>query len=117
MSLTSEQRESLKQEYGSFYEALTQFLAEEDLMGLVRIGAPHDEYELEVDVILQRLSEARSPRVLGSIIYETFVQCFGTSFASRHSQSTEHKSVRFVVIGERAWALWKRWEGEGSRNE
>lgn len=115
MSLTPEQRKSLKQEYGRLYEALTELLAEEDLMGLVRLGAPRDEYELEVDVILQRLSEARSPRVLGSIIYETFVQCFGTAFASRHRQSSEHKSFRFVVIGERAWALWKRWEGEAQQ--
>jgi hypothetical protein len=63
MSSTLEQREKLKREYGWLYEALVQLLAEYDPMHLLIMGAPSDEYDIEVDVILLRLNEASSPTI------------------------------------------------------
>lgn len=116
MSLTpKQQRQNLKQEYGWLYEALIQLLAEYDPMNLIVMGAPSDEYDLEVDVILQRLPEASSPSSLGQIIYEAFVHCFGSSFSLLPYQSTsERTKTHFAVMGEKAWTRWRQWEGEAS---
>lgn len=112
MSSTSEQHENLKREYGSFYEDLTLLLAEDDPMGLVRGGAPDDEYDIEVDVTLLRLNEASSPTLLGQIIYEAFVECFGSTFASPNTPPSERTRARFAALGEKAWTSWQRWKGE-----
>ena len=78
-STPNQQRQHLKQAYGKFYTALTLLLADYDPMGLVRGGAPLNEYEPEVDAILLRLHEASSPSTLGHIIYETIVAYFGST--------------------------------------
>jgi len=113
MPSRSEQHENLKREYGSFYETLTQLLAEYDPMGLMSIpGMPSNEYDIEVDVILSRLNEASSPTVLGQIIYETFVQCFGRTFAPPDQPPSERTRVWFEAMGEKAWTSWRRWREE-----
>ena len=109
------ERESLKQKYGWLYESLTQLLAEYDPMGLVSIGAPYDEYDIEVDRILLRLPETTSPKALGQLIYETFVACFGSSFALSDQQPSKNKYSRFKVLGEKAWTLWQRWKKESQQ--
>lgn len=105
---SKEQRRKLKREYGEFYEALVQLLAEYDLMGLVKMGAPKGEYEPEVDVILGRLHEARSPDALEQIIYETFVQCFSLS----DKALVARVKAQSEVMGSIAWNSWRRWQGE-----
>lgn len=112
MSSTLEQRENLKRGFGAFYENLTILLAGYDPMDLVRGGAPDDEYDIEVDAILLRLNEASSPMVLGQIIYEAFVECFGPTFASPNTQPSERTKARFTAMGEKAWASWRRWKEE-----
>ncbi len=97
-SLSREQRQKMKQEYGWFYEALVQLLAKDDPMNLVRTGAPFNEYEPEVDMILSKLDKAESPSELGKIIYETFVYAFGTVFASRGEQSYKDYQPRFKAV-------------------
>jgi hypothetical protein len=112
MSLTPEQqRQNLKQEYGWLYEASIQLLAEYDPMHLIAMGAPRDEYEPEVDVILLRLPEASSPSTLGQIIYEAFVHCFGSTFSLLpYQSSSERTKTRFAAMGEKAWASWRQWK-------
>ena len=110
MSPTSEQHKHLKQEYRSFYRDLTSLLAEDDPVGLVRGGAPYDEYDIEVDVILLRLNEASSPALMGKIIYEGFVECFGSTFALPNTQPSERTQARFAALGEKAWMNWQRWQ-------
>jgi len=114
MSPTSEQRKNLKREYGSFYKDLTSLLAEDDPMGLVRGGAPYDEYDIEVDAILLRLNEASSPTLLGQIIYEAFVECFGSTFAPPNTQPSERAQAHFAALGEKAWTSWQRWKEEAT---
>lgn len=105
---SKEQRRKLKREYGEFYEALVQLLAEYDLIGLVKMGAPKDEYEPEVDVILGRLNEASSPDALRQIIYEAFVQCFSLS----DEALVVGVKAQLEVIGSVAWNSWRRWQRE-----
>lgn len=112
LSASHERRQNFKQEYGWFYEALVRLLARADPMNLVKMGAPEDEYELEVDVILQGLNEARSPGDLGQIIYDAFVDCFGSSFAAPAEQPGEQRKARFLSMGNEAWNLWQSWKGE-----
>ncbi len=113
MSSTLEQREKLKREYGSLYKDLTLLLTEYDPMYLMSIpGIPPDEYDYEVDNILLRLNEASSPTLLGQIIYETFVKCFGSTFALPDTPPSEHTRKRFAAMGEKAWTSWRRWKGE-----
>ncbi len=81
-------------------------------MGLIRAGAPDDEYNLEVDTILSRLHEASSPNALGHIIYETFVAYFDSAFTSPNTPPSERTRKRFATLGEKVWASWKDWERE-----
>lgn len=111
-SMKQEQQRRLKQEYGWLYNSLIQILAKDDPMNLVRIGAPENEYQWEVDRILLRLNEANSPSELGDIIYEAFVSGFGMSFASQGEQSYQHYKPRFQGLGEAAWNVWERWREE-----
>jgi hypothetical protein len=111
-SKEQEQQRKLKKEYGQLYEAFIQILAKDDPMNLVRIGAPDNEYQWEVDRILLRLNEAKSPSKLGDIIYEAFVQGFGKSFASQGEQSYRDYKPRFEALGEVAWKAWERWKEE-----
>ena len=117
MSLTPEQqRQNLKQEYGWLYDALIQLLAEYDPTNLIVMGAPSDEYDLEVDVIFAAIAEASSPSSQGIIIlYEAFVHCFGSSFSRLLYQSTsERTKTHFAVMGEKAWTKYKQWEEKAS---
>lgn len=111
-STPESQRSTLKAKYGWLYKALVKLLAEEDLMGLVKMGAPDDEYEPEVDTFLPRLPEANSPDELGQIIYEAFVKCFGKTFVPSDKPPSEQSNRQFETIGEKAWAFWTRWREE-----
>lgn len=115
MAATPEQHAQLKQEYRSFYEALTLLLADYDPMGLVGGGAPYNEYDIEVDVILLRLNEAVSPDMLGQIMYEAFVQCFGRTFVRPDEQHSEQQKALFASIGNIAWHIWEYWKEEGRK--
>ncbi len=112
-----EQQRKLKQEYGWLYESFTQILAKDDPMNLVRIGAPVNEYDLEVNTILLRLHDAHSPEELGDIIYTVFVSAFGKSFASRGELSYQQYKPRFQALGETAWNEWMRWKEEKKEGE
>lgn len=118
MSLPSnQQRQHLKQKYGKLYDALTRLLAEDDPKGLVTGGAPHNEYEPEVDAILLRLHKADSPSALGHLIYEIFVEYFGATCAPSNALPSEYARLHFEALGERAWMAWKQWEEKEEHEE
>lgn len=97
--------------YGWLHEALVKLLADEDLVRLIHAGAPADEYMLEVDGILLRLPEIASPSILGPIIYDVFAQSF--SLDKPYSGATKQ---HYEATGEKAWALWMRWQAEAQQN-
>ncbi|HLZ63565.1 MAG TPA: hypothetical protein VKR06_42060 [Ktedonosporobacter sp.] len=114
-TVSLEQRQQLKQKYGELYETFIRLLAEYDPMGLLRMGAPHDEYDLEVGMILLRLHGAETPHVLGQIIYEEFDSCFGKAFTSLYEQSSPQTKDWFAEIGESVWNAWKHWKEKGQK--
>ena len=52
-----------------------------DPIGLIRLGAPPDEYDPEVGTIMPRLEEATSQLELRRIVHEEFVAWFGAGTA------------------------------------
>lgn len=44
--------------------------------GLIAVGAPKDEYSVEVDAFLPLLPGIQSPILLSQVLYEVFVQMF-----------------------------------------
>lgn len=87
--MSETQRLMLQQKYGWLYEALVKLLADEDPMYLIDIGAPDNEYDIEVEYLLPRLPEATSSSEAGQIVYEVFVKCFGTTFAPDNKPPSE----------------------------
>jgi len=56
-------------------------LREADPIGLIRGGAPRDEYDPEVGTILPRLRGVTSAEDIQSIVHEEFVNWFGEETA------------------------------------
>jgi len=66
-----------KEAYRELYEELVQILYRHDPIGLATSGAPHNEYEPEVGIIIPRLRSAASAEDVTHIIYEEFSRWFG----------------------------------------
>lgn len=62
-------------------EIVSRALNEADPLGLLRMGAPEDEYDPEVDTILPRLRGAASEADVRTILHEEFVRWFDESLA------------------------------------
>jgi hypothetical protein len=69
---------------------VTLLLAEHDRVGLIRMGAPSDEYDVEAGQIVRRvLGEAHSSRDVERIVAEVFEEYFGAGYADRSSEVSE----------------------------
>ena len=82
------------------FEALRRHIAfvlnEEDPIGLIRGGAPGDEYDPEIGTILPRLKEAASVAGLRRVIHEEFVRWFGAETAGPEEL--------YARVAERVWS-------------
>lgn len=67
--ISEERRRQLEQDYSGLYETIVWLFADYDPMKLICLGAPSNEYNLEVDVVLSRLSVAKTPSELETTIY------------------------------------------------
>ncbi|HLG76258.1 MAG TPA: hypothetical protein VKX46_07580 [Ktedonobacteraceae bacterium] len=101
------QRQQLQQTFGDFYMFFVDLLATYDPIGLIKMGAPKDEYDIEADAILLRIHEAQSARDLGAIIYEEFVRCF--------SLPPHKPQVQYLGVAQDAWRAYQRWLSEQQR--
>ena len=81
---------SLTAVYGALYTEVSRLLREADPIRLIVIGAPDDEYDVEVRTILPRLREAKSPGDVQRIVHEEFAHWFGAEIAA---QATEYADV------------------------
>jgi hypothetical protein len=108
--LSKQQRRQLRLEYSGLYETFVWLFADYDPMRLIRLGAPSNEYDLEVEVTLSRLSEASNASDLTRIAYQSFVECFGNTFDTPNKRPTEITKRNFDVLGKEMWDSWKRWE-------
>ena len=71
----------LKRAYGQLYVEVSRLVREADPIRLIAIGAPDDEYDVEVGTILPRLREANSPSDVRRIVHEEFVRWFDVGTA------------------------------------
>ena len=93
-----ESRAILRARYASLYDDVLGILAKHDPIGIAQVAK--DEYEPEVDTILQRLEGARLAFDARRILHEEFVQWFSIDLAG--SEENFEKMAREV------WAAWGR---------
>jgi hypothetical protein len=74
---------------------VSRLLREADPIRLIAIGAPDDEYDIEVSTILPRLREAKSPRDVQRIVHEEFVHWF--------SAETVGSAMYYARVSEDVW--------------
>jgi hypothetical protein len=91
---------STEHPHQQLYNELLSLFARHDPIGLVKIGAPNDEYSPEVERILPRLGEAHSVEDLERIVHEVFVSMFD----ERLAKSPEH----YRDIALEAWEIATR---------
>jgi hypothetical protein len=96
-----EQRKILHQEYGWFRNSCVEILASYDPLGLIAGGAPDDEYDIEVDVILLRMEEAKLADILSKIIYDEFIRWF--------SLPPDYPKTPYNNIASSVWDTYQRW--------
>src|SRR5579883_2000621 len=94
-----EQRARLRQDYSGLYETFVWLFADYDPMGLIHMGAPSNEYNLEVDVVLSHLLEAREASDLAKITYKAFADCFGDTFDTPKMRSSVIVKTQFDTLG------------------
>jgi hypothetical protein len=90
--------QSLTVAYGSVYADVSRLLREADLIGLIAIGAPADEYDPEVSTILPRLREAKAAVDVQRIVHEEFVQWFGADLIGPLADYAE--------VAAKIWGTW-----------
>jgi hypothetical protein len=94
---------STEHPHQQLHSELLSLFARHDPVGLVKIGAPDDEYSPEVERILARMGEAHSVEDLGRIIHEVFISMFD----ERLARSPEH----YRDIALEAWDIATRLSG------
>ena len=72
--------------YGDLYTDVSRLMRESDPIRLIAIGAPEDEYDVELRTILPRLREAKSPDDVQRIVHEEFAHWFSAEIAGPAEQ-------------------------------
>jgi hypothetical protein len=86
----------MKQEYRWLFEDVRSVLNRHDLMRLIAMGCPEDEYEPEVERILARLRDARGAGDVAVIVQDVFTELF-----DEHQDESEVASA-----AEDVWAIY-----------
>jgi hypothetical protein len=95
----------LRQKYGELYDQLSEILFLHDPVGLAALGAPEDEYSVEVKEFLPHLQEIKSLPALSQLLYDVFVRMFSKEMISQ-------QKIMFDPIAEDIWEAYKHWEGK-----
>ena len=96
----ADRRALLKQAYRELYAEVSRLVREADPIRLIAIGAPDDEYDVEVSTILPRLHEATSASDVHRIVYEEFVHWFDADIAG--------PPEIYVAVSEEIWNTCQR---------
>ena len=107
-------RRKIKEEYGSFYNQITEIFNRYDPIDLIKIGAPSDEYGYEISRILSKLKNAKSVLEARTIIYEVFDQSFNYGYSASNLSKLVKIGDDFAgtetdyhLIAEEVWAAWE----------
>ena len=94
----AQERQKLKSEYGSLFDAVTEVLFRRDPAG-VNFDVNPAEYQYEAGKILPRLHDCQSAADVSRVIHEALVESFDAATAGsieRHSQTASE--------------IWRLWE-------
>ena len=91
---------SLEAEYGMLYTEVSRLMREADPIRLIGIGAPDDEYDVEVRTILPRLREAKSSDDVQRIVHEEFVRWFSAEIAG--------SAAGYADVAKKIWEVWSK---------
>jgi hypothetical protein len=80
---------ALEAAYGDLYTEVSRLMREADPIRLIAIGAPEDEYDVEIRTILPRLREAKSSDDVQRIVHEEFVHWFSAEIAGPAKEYAE----------------------------
>ena len=95
----ADRQKSLQDAYGELYVQVSRLIREADTIGLIAIGTPKDEYDVEVRTILPRLREATSARDVQRIVHEEFVHWFTAEIAG--------PPEIYATVSEEIWKTWQ----------
>jgi hypothetical protein len=102
--MSREERQAwLKQAYGRLYTEVSRLVREADPIRLIAIGAPDDEYDVEIGAILPRLCEATSAGDVHRIVHEEFVRCFDADIAG--------PPEIYAAMSVEIWQTWGQFPG------
>lgn len=86
---------------------VTLLLAKHDRVGLVQLGGPSDEYDVEAGQIVRRvLREAHGPRDVERIVAEVFEHYFGAGYPDGYAE-----------VGESIWNEVQQAKADSGLNE
>jgi hypothetical protein len=86
----------MERDYAHLFEEIRAILNRHDLMGLIALGCPEDEYEPEVERILPQLRSAGTATDVEVIVQDVFTAMF----------SERQNEVRVVAAAEDIWATY-----------
>ncbi len=72
MNRRQRSRYNLQIQTKSKYDIVKKYIDQYDFMNLLALGAPDDEYSIEVDAICERLSDKFSAKEIAQIVLEVF---------------------------------------------
>lgn len=94
-------RQALRAAFGAAWvDRVVRTLAEEDPVGLVALGAPPSEYDIEAYDLLPHLAACRSSGDVRDRLHATFERCMGARTAGSKETYTRAAS--------RIWSLWEQ---------
>jgi len=99
------ERQRMKERFGTLYSGVRAIVNRHDPVGLIRIGAPDDEYDAEIGTILPRLQGAMSSEDVQQIVYEEFRRWFDSS--------ARWSAAEYEVMAREIWELWQQYHGLG----
>ncbi len=92
----AESRRRLRAEYGELFDEIAELLFQYDPIG-INYGHNTDEYEVETETILPRLSGCRSADDVLQVVHEEFVRWFDSVIAGPRE--------RYAEISREIWRI------------
>jgi hypothetical protein len=93
-------RHLFRREYRPLRSAVARIIARADPINLLALGAPGDEYDGEVAVIVSELPSARDEADVRSIVRGEFVRRFGEEVAGPPARYDEPAAAIWQVLAQ-----------------
>ena len=102
MSEAISRRQLFKREFHVLRADVSAAIAAADPIGLFALGAPCDEYDREVDLIVAGVARARDADDVQRVVHEAFVRSFGAETAgTRDRYQTATATIWEAVLKSR----------------